>query len=139
MLFRSHIGVCFDTCHVALQFEDPLASLRAYRSEGIRISKVQLSAALMTGGEKECWEALRPFAEGVYLHQVKARTVGGVLRSWNDLPLALADDAGRYSVAETRVHFHVPLFFQGNGPLASTVSTLVPDFFREIQIGRAHV
>ena len=52
-ILRRHIGVCFDTCHVALQFEDPLAALRAYRSEGIRISKVQLSAALMTGGDKD--------------------------------------------------------------------------------------
>ena len=89
----------------------------------------------MTGGDKACWEALQPYAEGVYLHQVKARTVAGALRSWTDLPLALADEDGRYSVAETRVHFHVPLFFQGNGPLASTVSTLTPDFFRELRQG----
>ena len=134
-ILRRHIGVCFDTCHVALQFEDPLASLRAYRSEGIRISKVQLSAALMTGGGKDCWEALRPYAEGVYLHQVKARTVTGIVRSWTDLPLALADEDGRYGVEEARVHFHVPLFFAGNGPLASTVSTLTPDFFRELRQG----
>lgn len=134
-ILRRHIGVCFDTCHVALQFEDPLAALRAYRSEGIRISKVQLSAALMTGGGKDCWAALEPFAEGVYLHQVKGRTVTGQIRSWTDLPLALADDAGRYSVEETRVHFHVPLFFQNNGPLASTASTLTPDFFRELRQG----
>ena len=33
------------------------------------------------------------------------------------------------------MHFHVPLFFQGNGPLASTVSTLTPDFFRELRQG----
>jgi hypothetical protein len=38
-------------------------------------------------------------------------------------------------VEEVRVHFHVPLFFQGNGPLASTVSTLTPDFFRELRRG----
>lgn len=134
-ILRRHIGVCFDTCHVALQFEDPLAALRTYRSEGIRISKVQLSAALMTGGGKDCWEALRPYAEGVYLHQVKARTVTGIIRSWTDLPLALADEDGRYGVEEARVHFHVPLFFKGNGPLASTVSTLTPDFFRELRQG----
>ena len=134
-IFRRHIGVCFDTCHVALQFEDPLEALRTYRREGIRISKVQLSAALMTGGGADCWEALRPYAEGVYLHQVKGRTASGEIRSWTDLPLALADDAGRAGLEEVRVHFHVPLFFQGNGPLASTVSTLTPDFFRELRRG----
>src|SRR5438876_11336987 len=36
-ILRRHIGVCFDTCHVALQFEDPLEALRTYRSEGLRI------------------------------------------------------------------------------------------------------
>jgi sugar phosphate isomerase/epimerase len=132
-LMRRHLGVCFDTCHVALQFEDPLEALRTYRREGIRISKVQLSAALMTGGAPADWSALRPFAEGVYLHQVKSRLVDGNIRSWIDLPLALADDEGREGIQETRVHFHVPLFFKGNGPLASTVSTLSPDFFRELR------
>jgi len=134
-IVRRHIGVCLDTCHVALQFEDPLESLRAYRAQGIRISKVQLSAALMTGGGEECWNALLPFAEGVYLHQVKARTAGGEIRSWTDLPVALADNDGRNDIKEVRVHFHVPLFFQGNGPLASTASTLTPEFFRELRNG----
>ena len=134
-ILRKHIGVCFDTCHVALQFEDPLEALRKYRNEGIRISKVQLSAALMTGGTDECWNALRPYAEGVYLHQVKSRVASGEIRSWTDLPLALADGADHFGIEETRVHFHVPLFFQGNGPLASTASTLSPDFFRELRQG----
>jgi len=134
-IVRRHIGVCFDTCHVALQFEDPVEALQTYRREGIRISKVQLSAALMTGGKPEDWLALRPFAEGVYLHQVKARTADGQMRSWIDLPLALVDDAGREGVQQTRVHFHVPLFFKGNGPLASTVSTLSPEFFQQLRAG----
>jgi sugar phosphate isomerase/epimerase len=134
-LMRRHLGVCFDTCHVALQFEDPLESLRTYIREGIRISKVQVSAALMTGGAPADWAALQPFAEGVYLHQVKSRLADGHIRSWIDLPLALADDEGREGVQETRVHFHVPLFFKGNGPLASTASTLSPEFFQELRGG----
>ncbi len=134
-IVRRHVGVCFDTCHVALQFENPAESLRTYRAEGIRISKVQLSAALMTGGGEDSWNALLPYAEGVYLHQVKARTAGGEIRSWTDLPIAQADTDGQAGVGEVRVHFHVPLFFQGNGPLASTVSTLTPEFFRELRRG----
>ncbi len=134
-ILRKHIGVCFDTCHVALQFEDPLEALRTYLREGIRISKVQLSAALMTGGDYDSWGGLLPYAEGVYLHQVKGRTAAGEIRSWTELPIAIADEKGRAGVEETRVHFHVPLFFQGNGPLASTVSTLTPDFFRELRRG----
>ena len=134
-ILRKHIGVCFDTCHVALQFEDPLEALRTYLREGIRISKVQLSAALMTVGGDGGWAALMPYAEGVYLHQVKARMAAGNICSWVDLPLALSDDMVMDGTEEVRVHFHVPLFFQGNGPLASTVSTLTPDFFRELRRG----
>ena len=134
-ILRKHIGVCFDTCHVALQFEDPLEALRTYRAEGIRISKVQLSAALMTRGGDGGWSALLPYAEGVYLHQVKTRAPDGTICSWVDLPQALADDIHMDGTEEVRVHFHVPLFFQGNGPLASTVSTLTPDFFRELRRG----
>ncbi len=134
-ILLKHIGVCLDTCHVALQFEDPLEALRTYRREGIRISKVQLSAALMTGAGDDCWDALRPYAEGVYLHQVKSRIASGEIRSWTDLPAALAPAADHFGIDETRVHFHVPLFFQGNGPLASTASTLTPNFFRELKQG----
>ena len=52
-LLRRHLGVCFDTCHVALQFEDLFDSLRAYQDAGIRISKVQLSAALQAESTPE--------------------------------------------------------------------------------------
>ncbi len=134
-LMRRHIGVCFDTCHVALQFEDPLTSLRTYREEGIRVSKVQLSAALAMPGDAEGWEALRQFDERVYLHQVRALMNDGTLRSWNDIPDALADEVGRESVQEIRSHFHVPLFFKGIGNVRSTVETLTPDFFHELRIG----
>ncbi len=86
-LIRRHLGVCLDTCHVALQFEDPLESLRRYEAEGIRVPKIQISSALRT--DAAGIDALRPFVEPVYLHQVKARTATGEILSWNDLPQAL--------------------------------------------------
>lgn len=132
---RRHIGVCFDTCHVALQYEDPLASLNAYRDAGILISKVQLSAALMLKNSPEAWEALRAFNEPVYLHQVKARLTDGSRRSWPDLGPALADTTGHEGVEEMRCHFHVPLFFKESGPLQSTASTLTPEFFKALRNG----
>ena len=134
-MMRQHLGVCFDTCHVALQGEDLTESLRAYKAEGIRISKVQLSAALRAQSNAESWEALRSFCEPVYLHQVKGRAASGALFSWYDLPTALEELPGFPDVQELRVHFHVPLFFNGAGPLQSTVNTLTPDFFNELHRG----
>jgi len=134
-MMRRHLGVCFDTCHVALQYEDLTESLRAYQFEGIRISKVQLSAALRATSNAESWAALRPFAEPVYLHQVKGRAQSGARFSWYDLPTALDELPGFPDVEEMRVHFHVPLFFTGTGPLQSTADTLTPDFFHELRGG----
>ncbi len=134
-LIRRHLGVCFDTCHVALQFEDLTQSLRAYLAEDIRISKVQLSAALRVEAKPESWEALRPFAEPVYLHQVKARGQNGARFSWSDLAPALAEFPTHPGIEEARVHFHVPLFFAGAGALQSTADALTPEFFRALRDG----
>lgn len=134
-MMRRHIGVCFDTCHVALQYEDLTESLRAYQFEGIRISKVQLSAALKAASNPESWAALRAFDEPVYLHQVKGRAQSGARFSWYDLPTALDELPTFPDVEEIRVHFHVPLFYNGGGPLQSTADSLTPDFFHELRGG----
>ena len=123
-LVRRHIGICFDTCHVALAFEALAATWRRYRAAGIRISKVQLSAALEARGPAPA--ALGAFVETVYLHQVRMRRRGGAAAAWLDLSDALAawpDDA---DVA--RIHFHVPLFWTGDGALQPTTHTLDDNF-----------
>jgi sugar phosphate isomerase/epimerase len=106
---RRHLGVCYDVCHAAVEFEDPAGSLDALHRAGIAIPKLQLSAALripVVGPATA--DHLRPFDEPVYLHQVIERQ-GGRLRRHLDLPQALAtlDEA---QGAEWRVHFHVPIF-----------------------------
>ena len=118
-LIRRHVGVCFDTCHAALQFEDLSESLARYGAAGIRISKVQLSTALRAPSNEASWRALARFCEPVYLHQVKARRSDGSLLEWMDLPEALRD-LPKCDAEEIRVHFHVPLFFDGDGTLNST-------------------
>jgi len=132
---RRHLGVCVDTCHVAIQYEDPLAALRAYQAEGIRISKIQLSAALVAPGAPETWEALKSFNEPVYLHQSKALLKDGSLGAWYDLPEAIREGSQRTDVEEVRVHFHVPLFFNTAGVLGSTSVLLTPEFFHELRSG----
>lgn len=132
---RRHLGVCVDTCHVALQYEDPLAALRAYKAEGIRISKIQLSAALVAPGEPETWQALKKFNEPVYLHQAKALLKDGSVGSWYDLPDAIREGSKRKDIEEVRVHFHVPLFFSTAGVLGSTSVLLTPEFFHELRSG----
>ena len=71
---RRHLGVCYDVCHAAVEFEDPAGSLEALRRAGIAVPKLQLSAALRIAEVgPETARQLRPFDEPVYLHQVVAR------------------------------------------------------------------
>jgi sugar phosphate isomerase/epimerase len=121
---REVIGVCFDTCHAAVQFEDPAGALQKYLSSGIRVAKIQLSAALEAGNV----DALKPFRDEVYLHQTKLRRANGSTTMWTDLPLATEDGM-------IRTHFHVPLFFEGSAGLRSTASDLTAEFFALVKAG----
>ena len=134
-ILRRHVGVCFDTCHAAIQFEDLATSLERYEAEGIRISKIQVSAALRGHCDHATLEALGPFCEPVYFHQVKARTESGEILSWDDLPDALRDLPARADARELRVHFHVPLFVERYWALGSTASRLTPEFFELVRKG----
>jgi sugar phosphate isomerase/epimerase len=108
---RRHIGVCYDVCHAAVEFEDPQASIALLRANGIRIAKLQLSSALKVASlDERSARHLAAFAEPVYLHQV-VQKANGTLRRFVDLPQALAA-AGRAAGAEWRVHFHVPVFLE---------------------------
>ncbi len=106
-----HIGVCYDVCHAAVEFEDPRASIAALRAAGIAIAKVQLSSALRIAAMDEAALGhLRRFDEPTYLHQTVVRDQTG-LRRFVDLSPALAA-APRMMGAEWRVHFHVPVFLE---------------------------
>jgi sugar phosphate isomerase/epimerase len=110
-----HIGVCFDACHMAVEFEEPDAALNRLDRAGIRIGKVQISAGLEL---ERLSDALRAFDDGVYLHQVVRQSHEGLTR-YVDLPEAFA--AGEPpSPGLYRVHFHVPLFREELGPFRGT-------------------
>jgi sugar phosphate isomerase/epimerase len=105
-----HLGVCYDVCHAAVEFEDPKGSLERLAAAGIRIPKLQLSAALRVPAIDAATAGhLRPFDEPVYLHQVVERRGEELIRHL-DLPDALATLNGAIGMAEWRVHFHVPIF-----------------------------
>ena len=107
---RRHLGVCYDVCHAAVEFEEPKGSLERLAAAGIRIPKLQLSAALRVPAiDAAVAGHLRPFDEPVYLHQVVERRGEELIRHL-DLPQALASLNGAASEAEWRVHFHVPIF-----------------------------
>lgn len=114
-----HLGVCLDVCHAAVEFEDPRESVDALLSAGLRIAKVQVSAGLELEPTADGIAAVARFAEGVYLHQVVARTAAGLVR-YLDLPEAIAAHAAGARAERWRVHFHVPVFLRELGRFGST-------------------
>jgi sugar phosphate isomerase/epimerase len=117
-----HVGVCLDTCHLAVSFADPVAAVRRIRQAGLRVVKVQASAALHVADPADAGAraAVARFAEQRYLHQVRERS-GGTVHPADDLPDALVDlpAAGPW-----RVHVHVPLHHRPAAPLAATTDVL---------------
>jgi sugar phosphate isomerase/epimerase len=110
---RRHLGVCYDACHMAVQFEEPAASVASLVAAGIKIAKIQVSSGLhvsFDAGEAAVAATLAPFSEGTYLHQVVERS-GAELSRYVDLPEALASPAIRGGEPrEWRVHFHLPIY-----------------------------
>ena len=121
---RRHIGVCYDICHGAVEYEDPATAFAAFRNAGIRVAKLQLSSALRLPSIDGATEgALSAFDDGVYLHQVVERRDGTVTRFIDLAPAFDALRAGRAG-GEWRVHCHVPIFLETAGAFQSTQPTL---------------
>ncbi len=128
-----HLGVCFDTCHMSLQYEDLSDSLVRFRDQNILISKIQLSSALKTIYSASIRQRLEEFCDPVYLHQVKVSRGPEGIASFRDLPEALLENDNRPPEGhEWRIHYHVPLYYTGDQGLESTSSDLTPDFFRAL-------
>ena len=123
---QRRIGLNYDACHFALQYEPAAASFKLFAQAGIRISKIHLSSALaFDPADPAALAAIRSFEEPTYFHQVLLRpTAGGDLRRFTDLPeffQALDDGAIQANdFQEARVHFHIPLDAEPGGPLRST-------------------
>ncbi len=113
---KEWLGVCLDTCHLAVGFEDPAAALGRLEAAGLDVVKLQASAALEAASPKDplTRKALESFVEPRFLHQSNESAPPGA----DDLDEALA--GGLPGEAPWRVHFHVPLHADPAPPLTST-------------------
>jgi sugar phosphate isomerase/epimerase len=122
------LGTCLDTCHAAVEFEDPFGSLVRATESGAPLGKLQFTSALCLRPERRAdVDALLALDEPRYLHQVTARAADGELLRVGDLPelrAALAGPEGErwWLGAELRCHFHVPVDLErlSEGPLSTT-------------------
>ncbi|MEM6664678.1 MAG: metabolite traffic protein EboE [Pseudomonadota bacterium] len=105
-----HLGLCYDVCHAAVEFENPADSIEALRDAGIPVHKLQLSSAVrVVAGSPEMRDVLARYDEPTYLHQLIEQGPDGLSR-FADLGEALG--GGATDGREWRVHFHVPVFLE---------------------------
>ncbi len=123
-----YITICYDICHFSLAYEDPAITFDKLDRAGIKIGKIQVSAALkilsQSGNNDAVWRSLARFDEPVYLHQVTER-LGTEVRTYRDLPEVLT---AQNEFFELRAHFHVPVFLTKFGPLFSTQDHILKVF-----------
>ena len=130
----ARLGVCYDVCHQAVEWEDPVEGLEALETAGVPVVKLQASCALEVSdpASPAARAALARFDEPRWLHQViEAGTAPGrPLRRDKDLPDALArpvagGGGAPASVPPWRVHFHVPVHrAEAVPPLSTTRPSL---------------
>ena len=124
-LAREYLGVCYDVCHQAVEFEDVAESLRSLDAAGIRINKVHITCAINlddpannTAGR----ELLAHYVEPRYLHQTFALFADGNIRTITDLTEDLCKTPPPHmaDAEKWRIHFHVPVNADDLGPLGTT-------------------
>jgi sugar phosphate isomerase/epimerase len=117
-------GMCVDTCHSAVQFEEPADVLRRLADSGVPIVKAQASAALAVAGTDRT--LLAEFDEPRFMHQVRT-CVAGEVRGTDDLAPALA--GGLPADGDWRVHFHVPVHLSDGHTTQPQLHTLLGAMF----------
>ena len=117
---REHVGIVFDICHQAVEYEDISAMLQKLVDAGIPIFKLQEAAALhIPEVTQEIVDTLKRYSRTIYLTQTVEKKDGELTRFLNleDAFAAWEKDPGP---REWRTHFHVPVFLDDLGPFRTT-------------------
>ncbi len=117
---RNHLGMVYDICHQAVEYEDIGTSLGRLADAGIPVFKLQEAAAVRVPEVTQATvDALRRFADTVYLTQTVERRNGELTHYLNleDAFDAWDRDPGP---REWRTHFHVPVFLDDLGDFKTT-------------------
>jgi hypothetical protein len=117
---RRHVGIVFDICHQAVEYENIAECLQKLVDAGIPIFKLQEAAALhVPNVTQQIVDTLKRYAQTIYLTQTVEKKNGKLTRFLNleDAFAAWDKDPGP---REWRTHFHVPVFLDELGPFRTT-------------------
>jgi hypothetical protein len=117
---RRHLGIVYDICHQAVEYENISESLQKLVDAGIPIFKLQEAAALhipeVTQGVVD---TLKRYAKTIYLTQTLEKKDGKITKFLNvdDAISAFEKNPGP---REWRTHIHVPVFLDDLGQFRTT-------------------
>lgn len=122
-LIEKHIGITYDTCHFALQNENPKDSFNLWNDYNIDVVKIQFSNALaFKPNNLESLVHLAPFNEPIYFHQTRIDTPQSSYL-FPDLNEALAWAHTRpHEIPEShwKIHYHIPVHHHPQSPFLDT-------------------
>lgn len=121
------VRICYDTCHAAVEFENPSEVLKSYGAAGLKIGRFQISSApilhlrhgLLHDGRQPS-SVLSNIRKDLFLHQVIGRDLLQRSHRYSDLPEALDRLEEEKVSGEFRVHLHIPIYLERLGPIHTT-------------------
>jgi hypothetical protein len=117
---RRHVGIVFDICHQAVEYENISESLQKLVNAGIPVFKLQEAAALYVPQvNQKSVDVLQRFAETIYLTQTIEKKDGQFSKFLN-LEDAFAKWRPSSEAREWRTHIHVPVFLDDLGAFRTT-------------------
>jgi hypothetical protein len=118
---RRHLGIVYDICHQAVEYEDIAASLQKLVDAGVPVFKLQEAAALhIPEVTQPVVDTLKRYAKTIYLTQTLEKRNGKLTKFLNvdDAIAAFEKDSG--GPREWRTHIHVPVFLDDLGQFRTT-------------------
>jgi len=117
---RRHLGIVYDICHQAVEYEDITASLQKLVDAGVPVFKLQEAAALYVPEVNQAAvDTLKRYAKTIYLTQTLEKRDGKITRYLN-VDDAIAAYEKNPSPREWRTHIHVPVFLDDLGQFRTT-------------------
>jgi sugar phosphate isomerase/epimerase len=117
---RRHIGIVYDICHLAVEYEDITQSLQKLVDAGVPIVKLQEAAALhIPEVTQAVVDTLKRYSKTIYLTQTIEKRDGKFTKYLN-LEDAFAAWDKSPGPREWRTHIHVPVFLEDLGQFRTT-------------------
>lgn len=117
---RAHLGIVYDICHQAVEYENISASLQKLVDAGIPVFKLQEAAALhIPEVTQAAVDTLKRYAKTIYLTQTLEKKNGKINRFLN-VDDAIAAFEKNPGPREWRTHIHVPVFLDDLGEFRTT-------------------